>query len=1107
MLVGKNDFSGGITTIRRIASGAKAILARQSGYDGTGGSMTPELLGAQVGTAALSGVTPANTPIPFLKADGSQLVLSRDASEHVASFDISTPAWSTPSTQTPPLVTDAVPVRYGTQAIFASDGPDAKLMAYEPESLGATIMRPLSLKSPDDYRRKARPVVTLSTSPAVQGFDITGTLFTRKDDSYTYSETTSTGTFVFTDTALAGEQAFTAGIPAVLTKEWLLLDIYLADDPQGYEAFGTFANDPTLQPSGYEIGLYSDTACTTLVTKVSIPRIEPLGQVHRIAFRLPQAAVGVSIEGVAVETASFYEAPETGKTATLKLYSYAMNDRWSNAGNWFLPELQASSKSPWYDILTTTESTEGITRIVPRGTSILANGGFESALSGSWTTTGAATRRSDAQRTDNYCMRLDNANEAVTSAITAGITAGRSYTFDVWYYSPDEGGAHAASWRSEIRWYTAADALISTVCSPGPTAATPYYEDMSKDYRLKQVTAVAPATAAKFAVHIEAELDSDSDNFHQAFRIDDLAFYPTDSMGGGSAFVLQRFAEGGTGKTPADPAFRWCYCFAGKDRLANDDWQLMISNPSDPDHEDGSPNDWVFADPWRTFTVTPSLLGGPVTAVTLHAASAGTGYTAGDMLTLSDDTTQDTGGDDCKIEVLTVTAGAITTFRLAESGTGYVTESAAGSGVTGGTGTGAKFDVTAMPVATEYGAYLTHVLYYRQKYEGTSKAWSDWWYAGASVISSPAYIDSGADDELAMLNGREVPLILEIANDYASSAKHVMIADGRVYAGCLDYDGESEVWKRRTAIEVSSYRKPWAYPTVTNEDSPATDGGELDGYAVTGSEIRGLVARGDEKFVFLDTEFFLLRGDNSQSGWRFVRLDSIGCVSSRSIADCRKALIWHDGQHFYGYAGGLAQPISRYKVDSSLIDWTKPHSAAYWKDRYVCLCEYDDAMALLIYELETGAWRIRHASLLTTLVGICSTGSGGKLYGVSSDGKMYDLFSHATSEMGDTTPAREVWTQFVQVGSPGADINVREFVIDVESTSAVTLTMVFNTHGLKTVTPVTKTLTTATDKTTYKVGLNLMCNAVQVKLSVDTAAPPTIHHIGFEIADTPAKGD
>lgn len=77
---------------------------------------------------------------------------------------------------------------------------------------------------------------------------------------------------------------------------------------------------------------------------------------------------------------------------------------------------------------------------------------------------------------------------------------------------------------------------------------------------------------------------------------------------------------------------------------------------------------------------------GIVTTLTL--ASGGTGYVAGDVLTITGGTSSAT------IKVITVSSGVIATFRILSGGSGYAVASAVTT--SGGTGTGATFNITGL---------------------------------------------------------------------------------------------------------------------------------------------------------------------------------------------------------------------------------------------------------------------------------------------------------------------------------------------------------------------------------------------------------------------------
>ena len=395
-------------------------------------------------------------------------------------------------------------------------------------------------------------------------------------------------------------------------------------------------------------------------------------------------------------------------------------------------------------------------------------------------------------------------------------------------------------------------------------------------------------------------------------------------------------------------------------------------------------------------------------------------------------------------------------------------------------------------------------------FDGWSGSWYDFLYVG----TDPKGIESGTPNFAVvmdtgtaadpLLGEVEIPATLELDNDFASAARYVALSQGRVWGACLDYNSGSGKWDRPTAIEVSSEGKPWAFPTTVDDTSPITDGSELEGYAQTGSEVRGLLARGENILVFLDNEFFTVRGDTPLgSGYQFTRADSIGCVSARTIADCRSVVIWHSGAHFYGYGGGLAKPISQYRLDSSGIDWSKPHNAVCWREKYLLFCWYQNAPSIITFDLLTEGWRVR-ASDAYDLAGICTSGDNDKVYGMTRQtGEVADLFGGETDYGAEGGTQREIQTQYWQVGSPGEDVLVEAVEMEAEldpvaeSDAGATLTVAVRGQGRVSRT-VTRSVTINTDKTFYEVGLGGMkADAVKVEITYVGTRPPVIHYLGL----------
>jgi len=399
---------------------------------------------------------------------------------------------------------------------------------------------------------------------------------------------------------------------------------------------------------------------------------------------------------------------------------------------------------------------------------------------------------------------------------------------------------------------------------------------------------------------------------------------------------------------------------------------------------------------------------------------------------------------------------------------------------------------------SEYGDYVTHALVYRQRYDGTTDTYGIWEFVQAVPLASEmSYHDEGEDAD-AIVEGVTVPYELEVANDFASSARYVARSQGRVWAAGLDWDEEEGRWRRPTAIMVSSEGKPWAFPTTVEEGtSLVTDGTELDGYAQTGSEVRGLLARNDLVLVFLDNEFFVVRGNTPLgSGYQFVRADAVGCISARTLADARAMVIWHSGAHFYAYAGGLAQPVSRGRIDASKIAWDQPHNAVFWQEKYLFFCHFDGAPTVITYDLATGGWRTR-SSAAYDFAGICTSGDGDAVYGVTREGRCVSLYG-GSEDAGAAAPVREVHTQYWPVSAPGRDVQVARACLEVvtDSANGETLSLTLRAQG-RSCGAAERTLVVTKHRTYYEVPVNLHADAIKLELSYTGTNPPVIQFLGF----------
>lgn len=947
-LIGSNDFRGGETRKKRI-SGAGAVLDRCNGFKNTDGALIPENVPSKVNITgdALSGTTPEQSPCVFVSGT-THTVVARDANAALRTC-VQGGSWAAAS-DVVDILAGSNPARVGRQLFFPTDGHDAKIVAYEPGS-SSTKTRPASFRSPNDYKDDEKPTTTESTYTPVYLFDSSDT-WTAVSARCVVAASGGVSTFTLnTSTPAASQIAYadvTSVTPSATGAAYLMIDIYSSDDPQNYtDQYGLFANDGAQLPSGLTLTLHSAvTGGGTTLATLRIPRLPNSGKVHRVVLKL--ASISTAVLSVALNTDSFYTPiTDASVTYTLKFYTDTYTDNWLYRGNVLLPALVVNSKSPYADQMNHTETS---VRTTITATNLLTNGGFETAggsptAAASWTATGGPTRYDKASRSGSYCMKMDEDGESIvqgTSTSGIAVTAGAKYGIECWA----RGYENNCDFRISIAEYTSGNALIGTTTYPTTGGVSGGYWRAYDSSEWQQYA--GEHTASATADHITfTVITLNGDGATQDMFLDDVAFYAVDTVAAGSAWIFFSCTESKTKYDPAIAREQYCYCLVGRDLLGTDDVHLMVSNPSDPDTSDGA--ELVF-DPWRSVTVAVALpTYGQIQTVVLNAA--GTGYTVGDVLTISDGA----AGIHGTATVATITGGGgtgpVATFTFTTATGGYFYTTTTGCSVTGGTGSNCTVDITAATAITDYGSYLTHIAIYRRTFTGLegqedTGVWGAWEFIDAPAIAtSMSYLDEGNDsDPYISYSGvdYDLPDEVEITNDFARSARYVAYMGGRVFGGCLDWDEDTSAWKLPTAIEISGYQKPWAFPTTNDASSLVTDGTQLDGYAVSGNEIRGMLARQDELFVFLDNEFFKVTGTDPLSGYTITRLDSIGCTSARTLADCRKAIIWHDGNDFYGWMGGLSVPISRRDgislIDSTIIDFTKPHQAVHWNDQYIFYC-------------------------------------------------------------------------------------------------------------------------------------------------------------------------
>ena len=1077
-VVGKSNLAGGVTTRRRVGQDSPAILERCSGWEIADGSAWPEKLVSRHSVSALGATLAEQPPAAFADPDGTKLIC-RDKDSKLRECSAAG-AWSGAGDRLS-ILPESTPQRLGRQVIVCTDGPNPRVMVYEPGS-PSTKLRPLALKAPTDYASGHKPAVTPSVSAAVQLFDIAdsaGNRWVIADAAYgSVSNATDKAIITLDSDAPANKLVATRDISAatkgLTNKVFLVLDLMFQHDKEEiYPLTGLFANNAYLAASGYLIGLYSDGGCSNLIAAYRIPRATAQGLVQRIVINL--GAQTATVQGVGILTEVFFAPPAGTNTAKITLWSEGFKDNWTHKGNFLLPAAKWN-KSPWAAKLTALVGLKAGRVGLPEGGNILPDPSFELGDSSPWTPGSGGDITDDGARSGGWSLELDHTNEyGISPEITDGVIAGSDYGVDAWVH-PEKGG----TWHMEIQPYAGA-APLTLIRLPSSGS---YSEAQNAGWVKRQDSFTMPTTATKFTIKPVADAD------HHDFYIDDVAVYAKNQVTEGAAAILQAFSEEGAGLAESTPRARWRHCFAGRDLLGTDEWELMVSNPSDPTREEP----YTAADPWRTYDLVMTLPNGPIVTVAAAVTAGGSGYDVGDILAVDK-------GEGGKVKVLTIgtTPFPAATVELLKAGTNYA--AAAGKETTNETdagGTGCTIEITdVLTPLEEYGDYLTHVLIYRQIYDGDTQVWGTETFIGlAAIAASVPFSDIANDATLFTLEGRDIPEELEVGNDYPSwsSARYGCKWKGRVAAACLNWDEEKQVWQAPTMVGLSGYLKPWTWHTGAGDDYPnLEDGGLLYDFAVTGGEIRGMLPRDNDLLVFFDNEWFPVQGDSPALGYRIQRGGPVGLKSAKALANCGGIAIGHDGHHFVVYEQGPARYISEFAIDSTLIDWDKAHGAVYCGGEYVFFCEHDGDWCVMRHDLDRGGWRIRYSDALE-LVGIATDGQ--EVYGITPDGDAVNLQGSTTNDYGAAATVREIFTQYIALDAV-RDHRITQGVIEAVTTeeAGVSFALEYTTQGQSGDTT-TLDLDITPGQTRYHVDLDLMGSAVKIKATYSGETPPQILWLG-----------
>lgn len=334
---------------------------------------------------------------------------------------------------------------------------------------------------------------------------------------------------------------------------------------------------------------------------------------------------------------------------------------------------------------------------------------------------------------------------------------------------------------------------------------------------------------------------------------------------------------------------------------------------------------------------------------------------------------------------------------------------------------------------------------------------------------------------------------LLLTHDPPPTARHLLYADDRVYAACLTWDAVNSKWTRPRDMVASTRFKPWAFPSEITELSEYGDGREWFEVGRDGSEITGFGTHRGSKLIFLDNEFYQLLGE-SIATWDLRRVDSVGAVSERLITDCVSVTIWRAADGFCSWSGGLAENISRGKLDESLIalkdgsgDWLA-HDSAYWDGRYVAYCLYDSVPSLLIYDIDDRSWVVHS---VPALAGLVADRANRKLYGVNTAGWLVELFSGAQVWTNDGEYVDRELTAWTREWGVGTEVRVCGVVIDLEAQADETIDVTLQTKG-QLAESQTVEVSLDTDRTRYVVNFSATGNAASVKIEYTGQTPPEI---------------
>jgi len=420
-------------------------------------------------------------------------------------------------------------------------------------------------------------------------------------------------------------------------------------------------------------------------------------------------------------------------------------------------------------------------------------------------------------------------------------------------------------------------------------------------------------------------------------------------------------------------------------------------------------------------------------------------------------------------------------------------------------GVGDNVNVTMTSPPTTNVGRLSKVFLYRRPSELSQSV-----YLGQTAIvgASPDTVEFDDDGGIGTPDPEVyVTEYLEEDHDAAPAARFVQPWEKRIILAGLEWDVGTERFTRPLALAISTLDRVWYFPGSYDADSPDDVGTELDGYAVTGKEITGIAVWQGQPFIFLDSEFFVLRGDSIRTGFYLARLDSVGCASQRLIADCVHRLVWlgSDGE-FYSYRGGPAEPIGWPAVDGNLVDLTKAHDALYWDGRYIAYCDYDGAPSLLIYDVQLESWLVHHCP---ELAGICLDVSENKVYGITAQGYGIEVFAGAFDIGVDGEEVERAYaaqTQFMIATQPEVEAAFDRICLEAESgedSPGVDVEVFAGALGRVNAESDVVAVAVHNESNAYGHNIDLRGHAVRVAALYTGEHPPTIHSLWLRGGEVP----